>query len=137
MGLWPRTLVGGTTISAGVIASAQGLFDAASLIALLVLLSFLLSRMLFGSPLLAGVRVNPDALDPEFDSVLCILEFTLEVSICNSGCGDLPLPARFISSSTQPAGVGGTGPKFDMGPGLLVGGDITRSFVRLILCDLG
>src|SRR6187402_32716 len=41
-----------------------------------------------------------------------------------------------ISSSTQPAGVGGTGPSVDMVPGLLVGGETTRSVDRVMLCDL-
>lgn len=55
-------------MSEGVIASAQGLFDASStgaVVALLVLLSLLLSRILFGSPLTAGFLVNPEELDPE------------------------------------------------------------------------
>ena len=33
-------------------------------------------------------------------------------------------------------GVGGTGPNDDIGPGLRVGGDNTRSAVRVMLCDL-
>jgi hypothetical protein len=53
-------------MSAGVMDSAQGLFDASG--TLLVLLSFLLSRMLFGSPLTARALVNPELLDPELDS---------------------------------------------------------------------
>ena len=32
--------------------------------------------------------------------------------------------------------MGGTGPNVDIGAGLFVGGDITRSFVPLMLCDL-
>lgn len=63
-----------------------------------------------------------------------VLEPTLDVSICRPRLGDLP--RKDISSSTQPAGVGGTGPSEDIGPGRLVGGDTTRSVDRLILCDL-
>lgn len=48
--------------------------------------------------------------------------------------GDRPLDAR--SSSTQSAGVGGTGPSVDIACGRRVGGDIIGSGVRVRLCDL-
>ncbi len=120
------------------IESAQGLFEASE--TLLVLLSFLLSRMLFGSPLIARALDNPEVLDPELDSGLSILELTLEleVSMDNPGFGDLPLPDGIASSSVQPAGVGGTGPSDDIGPGLRDGGDASLlSLDRFMLCDLG
>lgn len=119
-------------MSDGVIASAQGLLEGSSVTALRrVLLSVLLSRRVF-SPLTAWALAKPEELEPEFDSA-AVLELTLDVSICKPRLGDLPLPT--ISSSTQPAGVGGTGPSDDIGPGLLVGGETTRSVDRLILCD--
>jgi hypothetical protein len=71
--------VEGTTISAGVIDSAQGLFEASSA-ARLVLLSVRLSRILFGSPLTWLDRARPDELEPELDSA-ATLELILEVSI--------------------------------------------------------
>lgn len=115
-------------------ASAHGLLEGSSVTALLlVLLSVLLSRILFGSPLTACALAKPDELDPELDSA-AVLELTLEVSMWSPRFGDLPLPA--MSSSTQPAGVGGTGPNVDIGPGLLVGGETTRSVDRVMLCDL-
>lgn len=68
-------------MSAGVMASAQGLFEGSSIAtALPVLLSLLRSRILFGSPRTARARVSPDELEPEVDSV-CPLELTLDVSI--------------------------------------------------------
>lgn len=123
----------GRTISEGVMASAHGLFEGSSVAALLlVLLSVLLSRRVF-SPLTACALAKPEELDPELDSAAVLLP-TLDVSMCRPRLGDLP--RREISSSTQPAGVGGTGPKEDIGPGLRVGGETTRSVDRLILCDL-
>jgi len=62
-----------------------------------------------------------------------VLELILDVSIVSPLLGDRPLPDT--SSSTQPAGVGGTGPSFDMGPGRRVGGETIRSVDRLMLCD--
>lgn len=62
-----------------------------------------------------------------------MLELILDVSIVSPLLGDLPLPDT--SSSTQPAGVGGTGPRFDMRPGRRVGGETIRSVDRLMLCD--
>jgi hypothetical protein len=60
------------------------------------------------------------------------VEAALEVSIVSPLLGDFPRPTT--SSSTQPAGVGGIGPKFDDAPklvlncgGLLAGGDAMRS----------
>lgn len=105
--------VEGTTMSEGVMASAQGLLDISSLEegCLRVLLSVLLWRMVLGSPFTACVLAKPEELDPELDSVT-VLELTLEVSIVSPLFGDLPLTA--ISSSTQPAGVGGTGPNVDI-----------------------
>ena len=70
----------GTTISAGVIDSAQGLFEASSAVARLVLLSVRLSRILFGSPLTWLARARPDELEPELDSA-ATLELILEVSM--------------------------------------------------------
>lgn len=83
VGLRPSVVVG-TTISEGVIASAQGLFDVSSgaTALLLVLLSVLLSRILLGSPLTARALANPEELDPELDdSAANALEVILEVSI--------------------------------------------------------
>lgn len=133
VGLLASPPLAGTTISEGVIASAQGLFEVSSWI-FLVLLSVLLSRILFGSPLTCCERIKPDELEPELDESAIVLELTLEVSIVNPKFGDLP---RIVtSSSTQPAGVGGIGPKVDSGPGLRVGGEITRSVAPVMLCDL-
>ena len=64
-----------------------------------------------------------------------MLEPTLDVSICSPRLGDLPLSVE-ESSSTHPAGVGGTGPNVDIVPGLLVGGETTRSVVLVMLWDL-
>lgn len=117
------------------IASAQGLFDKSSLPEgfLRVLLSVLLWRMVRGSPFTACVLANPEELDPELESAT-VLELTLDVSIVSPRFGDLPLPAT--SSSTHPAGVGGTGPSVDIWPGRRVGGEVIHSVVRVILCDL-
>jgi len=83
VGRRPST-VGGTTISDGVIASAQGLFDGSSgaTALFLVLLSVLLSRILFGSPRTAWVLAKPEELDPELDkSLATVLDEALSVSI--------------------------------------------------------
>lgn len=135
--LRPKTVFG-TEISDGVIASTQGLFEISSADdAFLALLSLRLSRILLDSPLTCGALVKPELLDPEYDSVVefeTTVEETLVVSIVSPRLGDRPRPA--ISSSTHPAGVGGTGPKFDEScGGLLVGGAIRRSGVDT-LCDL-
>jgi hypothetical protein len=86
--------------------------------------------MLLGSPRTARALVNPDELPPDIeDSAATVLELTLEVSMCNPMFGDFDLTV--ISSSTQPAGVGGTGPRLDIGarldepPGRRVGGAVT------------
>ena len=126
MGRRPRIVSGGTTISDGVIASTQGLFETSSADTNLfpLLLSLLLSRMLLPSPLTAGCLLRPDELDPEFDSCAAELDAILiaEVSITSPLFGDL---APRTSSSTQPAGVGGTGPNEEtkLAGGLLVGGE--------------
>ena len=125
-----------TMMSDGVMDSAQGLFEGSSVTTLLpALLSLRLSLILLGSPLTALFLARPEELEPELDSVPgTVLEPILDVSIVSPLFGDLPLPA--ISSSTQPAGVGGTGPNVDIGGGLRVGGDASRSVVRVMLCDL-
>ena len=132
--LLPST-VSGTTISEGVIASAHGLLDSSSTaIAFPFLLSLLLSRILFGSPRTARARFKPDELELERDSCKVLDDVILDVSITRGGCGDLPRDE--ISSSTHPAGVGGTGPKVDCnGGGRRVGGETTRSEDLVILCD--
>lgn len=122
-------------MSEGVIASAQGLFEGSSGTTLLpALLSLRLSLMLFGSPLTALFLARPEELEPELDSPAAVLELMLDVSIVSPGFGDLPLPAT--SSSTQPAGVGGTGPSVDIGGGRRVGGEVSRSDDRVMLWDL-
>lgn len=78
--------------------------------------------MVRGSPLIAWFLAKPEELDPELDSPT-VLELTLDVSIVSPRFGDLPRPE--MSSSTQPAGVGGTGPNVDIGPGRRVGGRTT------------
>lgn len=91
--------VGGTAISTGVIASTQGLLELSDSALLtvgafelfLALLSFLLSRMLFGSPLTWADLFNPEELEPEFDSANT-LELMLDVSIVSPLFGDLPRP---------------------------------------------
>lgn len=133
VGRLPRPLDEGTTISEGVMASAQGLLDGSSVF-LLVLLSVLRSLILLGSPLTARVLVRPEELDPEFEDSANVLEPTLDVSMVRPKLGDLP--RETVSSSIHPAGVGGTGPKFDNCPGLRVGGDTTRSVLLVMLCDL-
>jgi hypothetical protein len=133
--LRPRMVLG-TAISEGVMASTQGLFEFSSdEVIFLALLSLLLSRILLESPLTWLDLARPEEPDPELDSAVVVdgtVEATLEVSIVSPLLGDFPRPVT--SSSTQPAGVGGTGPKFDDGPklvlscgGLLVGGDTIRS----------
>jgi hypothetical protein len=137
------SIVLGTEISEGVIASAQGLFELSSAtIALRALLSLLLSRILRDSPLTCCDLAKPELLEPEFDSPVVVdgaVEATLDVSIVSARFGDLPRPPT--SSSTQPAGVGGTGPKLDPEPklelspgGRLVGGETIRSDPDT-LCD--
>lgn len=102
-------------MSEGVTASAQGLFDGSSIATVFpLLLSLLLSRILFGSPRTARFLVRPAELEPEFDSARP-LEAVLEVSICNPGCGDRDCVLGAIRGlSTQSAGVGGTGPNVEM-----------------------
>ena len=78
VGLRASPLLPGTTISDGVIACAQGLFEGSS-VALLVLLSFLLSRILLGSPLTARALAKPEELDPELDESANVLEPTLAI----------------------------------------------------------
>jgi hypothetical protein len=142
-GRLPRTVMGGTTISAGVMASAHGLFEGSSMAtAFPERLSLLRSRMLFGSPRTARARVSPDELEPEFDSVVAwLLELTLEVSMCSppggSGERGRVVLGTMRGLSTQPAGVGGTGPSVEIGAGLRVGGDTTGSTPsgRDKLCD--
>ena len=57
--------------------------------------------------------MRPDELEPEFDSGAAELDATLlDVSITKPLFGDFPL--REISSSTHPAGVGGTGPNVEV-----------------------
>jgi hypothetical protein len=69
VGRRPRIVRGGTVVSAGVIDSAQGLFEGSSTAILFpLLLSLLLSLILFGSPLIAWCLVNPEELDPELES---------------------------------------------------------------------
>ena len=133
-------------MSEGVIASTHGLFELSSTtVVFLALLSLLRSRILLDSPLTWFALAKPAELDPEWDSVVVFeaaVDATLgvDVSIVRPGFGDLPRPAR--SSSTQPAGVGGTGPKLDEGPrldeswgGRRVGGDTILSEPET-LCDL-
>lgn len=118
----------GTTMSDGVIDSAQGLLDGSSGATLLpVLLSLRLSLILFDSPLKALDLAKPDELDPEFESPAMpelVLELILDVSMVKPGLGDRLREA--VSSSTHPAGVGGTGPRFDKGARLRrTGGEFT------------
>lgn len=82
VGRRPRIVRGGTMLSDGVIDSAQGLFEGSSSTILFpLLLSLRLSLMLLGSPFIACCLVNPEELDPEFESGLAVLEPMLEVSI--------------------------------------------------------
>lgn len=136
VGLRPSTVIG-TMISDGVMASAHGLFECSSTaLALPVLLSLLLSRMLLGSPRTARVLARPDELLPDVDSLGGGEKAVVDVSIVSPRFGDLPRDAR--SSSTQPAGVGGTGPRVDIDIfwGRRVGGEVMGSGARLMLCDL-
>jgi hypothetical protein len=91
--------------------------------------------MLLGSPLTALFLPRPAELDPEVDSTPPTeLEPILDVSMVKPLVGGPPLPAT--SSSTQPAGVGGTGPSADAGGGRRVGGEMSWSVERFMLCDL-
>lgn len=65
VGRRPSTVSGATVISDGVMASAQGLFEGSSATLFPLLLSLLLSRMLFGSPFTARCLVNPEDPEPE------------------------------------------------------------------------
>jgi hypothetical protein len=126
--------------STGVMAVAHGLFEGSSTAR--VLLSLLLSRMLFGSPRTARALLKPDEPPPELeDSGAAELELGLEVSSRRVLLEEFPLDEE--SSSTQPAGVGGTGPRVETArveawPGRRVGGDVRRSVDedRLALWDL-
>lgn len=127
------------------IAVAQGLFEGSSTAR--VRLSLLLSRMLLGSPRTAPARDSPDDWGPpELDSgpPVAALELAeLDVSTCSAVLLDELPPRDELSSSIQPAGVGGTGPREETAneaelPGRRVGGDVMRSVdeERLALCDL-
>jgi hypothetical protein len=143
---WP-TMVRGAIFSPGDMALAQGLFEGSSTVR--VRLSLLLSRMLFGSPRTARARDSPeDAPPPDVlpevdDSAAATLELAvLEVSMWRVLVEEFP-PLDDVSSSTQPAGVGGTGPREETAselecPGRRVGGDVMRSVdeERLALWDL-
>jgi hypothetical protein len=141
---WSPTMVKGGMLCPS-IALAHGLFEGSSTVR--VRLSLLLSRMLLGSPRTAPARVSPDdAGPPELASgpPVAALELAeLDVSICSAVLLDEFPPRDELSSSTQPAGVGGTGPSDETAneaelPGRRVGGDVTRSVDedRLALCDL-
>lgn len=136
----------GAICSVDEIAFAQGLFEGSSIAR--VRLSLLLSRMLFGSPLTAPVLLRPEeAPPPEVvpevdDSGAAMLELVLDVSMWRVLLEEFP-PLDEESSSTQPAGVGGTGPRDETAselecPGRRVGGDVIRSVdeERLALWDL-
>lgn len=110
-------------------ASAQGLFEVSSVAgAFPDLLALLLSLMLLGSPRTALLLENPAELEPDCEpaggigSALAAPVFrgakTGLVGSVGISFGSL------LGLSTQPAGVGGIGPKFDIVCGLLVGGDI-------------
>jgi hypothetical protein len=103
----------------------------------LVRLSLRRSRKVF-SPLTAPALDSrpPPELRSESGGVYTLLPATVDVSIVNSGWGDLP--GRCRSSSTQSAGVGGIGPRAVTPPGggRLVGGETTGSVVLLRLWDL-
>jgi hypothetical protein len=89
--LLPSTVIG-AVISAGVIASAQGLLDGSSNgTALPCLLSLLLSRMLFGSPRMARDLINPAELPVELNSDVVLLAGGVDVSMRRPGFGDLVL----------------------------------------------
>lgn len=113
-------------------AVAQGLFEGSSTAR--VRLSLLLSRILFGSPRTARALFNPEDPPLELDeSAATVLEPALEVSNGGGAAGDFAFARDGVSSSTQSAGVGGTGPRLDMGarleewPGRRVGGETMRS----------
>lgn len=127
-GLRPSTVIGGTVMSDGVTttASAHGLLNGWSGCGVLpVLLSLLLSRILFGSPRTAGALDNPaesDAL-PEFEPAsrgALVPRLVVSSWRPRGGCGE-GLLVWTASSSTQSAGVGGTGPSVDAACGLRVG----------------
>jgi hypothetical protein len=113
-------------------ALAQGLFEGSSTAR--VRLSLLLSRILFGSPRTAPALLRPEDVTPEdevAESGAAALEFELEVSGWIVLLEEVP-PLDEESSSTQPAGVGGTGPRLETArveecPGRRVGGDVMRS----------
>lgn len=126
--------MGGTTISEGVIASAHGLFEVSSTATCLpLLLALRLSRILSGSPRTAPLLANLADPEPEPDSP-GPLGTEFEVSVCSGGRLGRSEGNR-LGLSTQPAGVGGIGPKLEIACGLLVGGDIIGtvlgSLVRL------
>ena len=130
----PSTVIGGTTIFEGVIASAHGLFEVSSTATCLpLLLALRLSRILSGQPRTTPLLANPADPEPEPDSP-SPLGADFEVSECSGGKVGRSEGNR-LGLSTQPAGVGGMGPKLEMACGLLVGGDITGtvlvSLVRL------
>lgn len=129
-GRWP-TMVSGVICSPGDMAVAQGLFEGSSTAR--VRLSLLLSRMLFGSPRTALALVRPEvpATEVEDESGAAVLEPELEVSGCTVLLEGFPA-LNEASSSIQPAGVGGTGPRDDTArvegwPGRRVGGEEIRS----------
>lgn len=105
-----------------------------------VRLSLRRSRRVF-SPRTAPARVNPAELEPEADSsVVCVLEaaLALSVSIVNPAAAGV-LGRTPGVSSTQLAGVGGTGPRaaIPLGGGRRVGGAIVGAgfTVRFKLCE--
>lgn len=90
-GLRPRIVRGGA-VSDGVIASTQGLLELSSAIRFPLLLSLLLSRMLFVSPFTAGCLVKPEDVDAVIDSGHVVLELTtLVVSITSPLLGEFAL----------------------------------------------
>lgn len=104
------------------------------------LLSVRLSRSVFSPPRTAPCLDNPAELDPDNDSSVLssLLLAALEVSIVRPEAAD-PLTSTSGVSSTQLAGVGGTGPNAvtPLGGGRLVGGAMIGdgSIGRLRLCD--
>ncbi len=121
-----------------VIASAQGLLDDSSG-CLPLRLALLLSRMLLDSPRIAPLLEKPS--DPEPDAgPLGPVSAALAVTICNGGTVGRPCGSfgSLLGLSTHPAGVGGMGPKVEIGCGRRVGGGIIGSLlVSLVkLCDL-
>lgn len=110
VGLRPSTVIGGTTISEGVMASCQGLLEVSSrAICFPVLLALLLSRILIGSPRTASLLGKPE--DPGTDMNSAAAE--VDAPVCNGGSVGLS-DGSLLGLSTQPAGVGGIGPKLDM-----------------------